>query len=66
MSEMIPVLELQDVWLRIPVDSRETRTLNKALLRSVTGGAIKRTTGGAEIEAISASSDVASQSAFDL
>ena len=52
MSEMIPVLELQDVWLRIPVDSRETRTLKKALLRSVTGGAIKRTSGGAEIEAI--------------
>ena len=52
MSEQDPVLELQDVWLRIPVDSRETRTLKKALLRSVTGGAIKRTTGGAEIEAI--------------
>ena len=52
MSHMNPVLELQDVWLRIPVDSRETRTLKKALFRSVTGGAIKRTSGGAEIEAL--------------
>lgn len=52
MSEQNPILELQDVWLRIPVDSRETRTLKKALLRSFTGGAIKRTSGGAEIEAL--------------
>jgi lipopolysaccharide transport system ATP-binding protein len=52
MSEKTPVLELQDVWLRIPVDYQETRTLKKALLRSVTGGAIKRTSGGAEIEAL--------------
>jgi ABC-type polysaccharide/polyol phosphate transport system ATPase subunit len=47
-----PVLELHDVWLRIPVNSRETRTLKKALIRSVTGGALKRTSGGAEIEAL--------------
>jgi ABC-type polysaccharide/polyol phosphate transport system ATPase subunit len=47
-----PVLELRDVWLRIPVNSRETRTLKKALIRSVTGGALKRTSGGAEIEAL--------------
>ena len=47
-----PVLELQDVWLRIPLNSRETRTLKKALIRSVTGGALRRTSGGAEIEAL--------------
>jgi ABC-type polysaccharide/polyol phosphate transport system ATPase subunit len=47
-----PVLELRDVWLRIPVSSRETRTLKKALIRSVTGGSLKKTSGGAEIEAL--------------
>ncbi len=49
---MNPILVLNNVWLRIPVDSRETRTLKKALLSSVTGGAVKRTSKGAEIEAI--------------
>lgn len=52
MSQQTPVLELRDVWLRIPVISRETRTLKKALIRSVTGGALKQTSGGAEIEAL--------------
>lgn len=52
MNEPTPVLELRDVWLRIPVNSRETRTLKKALIRSVTGGALKKTSGGAEIEAL--------------
>ncbi|MDH4406615.1 MAG: ATP-binding cassette domain-containing protein [Cyanobium sp. D14.bin.5] len=52
MSESIPVLEMHDVWLRIPVQSRETRTLKKALIRSVTGGALRKTSGGAEIEAL--------------
>lgn len=47
-----PVLELCDVWLRIPVSTRETRTLKKALLRSLTGGAIHQTRYGAEIEAL--------------
>ena len=47
-----PVLELQDVWLRIPVNTRETRTLKKALIRSVTGGALSQTSGGAEIAAL--------------
>jgi ABC-type polysaccharide/polyol phosphate transport system ATPase subunit len=47
-----PVLELRDVWLKIPVNSRETRTLKKALIRSLTGGALKQTHSGAEIEAL--------------
>lgn len=47
-----PVLDLHDVWLRIPVSSRETRTLKKALLRSLTGGALHQTRYGAEIEAL--------------
>jgi lipopolysaccharide transport system ATP-binding protein len=47
-----PVLELRDVWLRIPVSTKETRTLKKALLRSLTGGALHQTRYGAEIEAL--------------
>jgi ABC-type polysaccharide/polyol phosphate transport system ATPase subunit len=47
-----PVLELRDVWLRIPVNTRETRTLKKALIRSLTGGALRTTRAGAEIEAL--------------
>jgi ABC-type polysaccharide/polyol phosphate transport system ATPase subunit len=45
-------LELQDVWLRIPVFSNETRSLKKALLRSVTGGAITKSRTGTSIEAL--------------
>ena len=52
MSQSDAVLDLQDVWLRIPVQSRETRTLKKALIRSVTGGVLRKTKGGAEIEAL--------------
>jgi ABC-type polysaccharide/polyol phosphate transport system ATPase subunit len=47
-----PILELRDVWLRIPVSTKETRTLKKALLRSLTGGALHQTRYGAEIEAL--------------
>jgi ABC-type polysaccharide/polyol phosphate transport system ATPase subunit len=47
-----PVLELSDVWLRIPVNTREVRTLKKALIRSVTGGALRKTARGTEIEAL--------------
>jgi ABC-type polysaccharide/polyol phosphate transport system ATPase subunit len=46
------VLELRDVWLRIPVNTREVRTLKKALIRSVTGGALRKTSSGTEIEAL--------------
>ena len=46
------VLDLRDVWLRIPVDTREARTVKKAIIRSVTGGALKRTNRGTEIEAL--------------
>ena len=48
----VPILELRDVWLRIPVPTKETRTLKKALLRSLTGGALHQTRYGAEIEAL--------------
>jgi ABC-type polysaccharide/polyol phosphate transport system ATPase subunit len=47
-----PILELRDVWLRIPVATRETRTLKKALLRSLTGGTLHQTRYGAEIDAL--------------
>jgi lipopolysaccharide transport system ATP-binding protein len=47
-----PVLELQDIWLRIPVLTTETRSLKKVLIRSVTGGALRKAGGGAEIEAL--------------
>jgi ABC-type polysaccharide/polyol phosphate transport system ATPase subunit len=47
-----PVLELRDVWLRIPVNTREIRTIKKALIRSVTGGALRKTARGTEIEAL--------------
>ncbi len=46
------VLQLQDVWLKIPVRTTETRTLKSALVRSVTGGALKRSGAGAVIEAL--------------
>jgi len=51
-ADPIPVLELRDVWLRIPVNTREVRTLKKALIRSVTGGALRKTAKGTEIEAL--------------
>lgn len=47
-----PVLELRDVWLRIPVNTRETRTLKKSLIRSLTGGSLQRTRSGAQIDAL--------------
>jgi ABC-type polysaccharide/polyol phosphate transport system ATPase subunit len=51
-SAASPVLELRDVWLRIPVVTMETRSLKKALIRSVTGGALRSAGSGAEIEAL--------------
>lgn len=47
-----PVIELRDVWLRIPVNTREIRTLKKALIRSLTGGVLQKTKNGTEIEAL--------------
>ena len=52
MDDSRPVLDLRDVWLRIPVNTREVRTLKKALIRSVTGGALRKTSKGTEIEAL--------------
>jgi ABC-type polysaccharide/polyol phosphate transport system ATPase subunit len=52
MADPAPVLELRDVWLRIPVNTREVRTLKKAIIRSVTGGALRKTASGTEIEAL--------------
>lgn len=52
MDNSRPTLELRDVWLRIPVNTREVRTLKKALIRSVTGGTLRRTSKGTEIEAL--------------
>ena len=47
-----PVLMLDRVSLRIPVFTTETRSLKKALLRSVTGGQLRRSRGGAQITAL--------------
>ena len=47
-----PVLVLEDVSLRIPVFTTETRSLKKALLRSVTGGQLRQSRGGAQITAL--------------
>jgi lipopolysaccharide transport system ATP-binding protein len=47
-----PVIELRNVDLRIPVFSIEMRSLKNVLIRSVTGGRLRRSRGGAEIEAL--------------
>lgn len=48
----LPVLQLDDVCLSIPVHSHETRFLKSVLTRSVTGGALHRSRGGARIDAL--------------
>lgn len=45
-------LELDNVWLKIPINTREVRTLKKAIVRSVTGGALRSTAKGTSIEAL--------------
>lgn len=45
-------LELQDAGLRIPINTREARTMKKALLRSLTGGKLHKTPKGTEVEAL--------------
>ena len=46
------VLRLEDVCLDIPVFTTETRSLKSALIRSVTGGGLRRRGGGAVITAL--------------
>jgi ABC-type polysaccharide/polyol phosphate transport system ATPase subunit len=46
------VLELSNVWLRIPIYTHEARTIKKTLIRSVTGGAMQRNSKGTEVEAL--------------
>ena len=46
------VIELKDVGLDIPVYTTETRTLKSSLIRSVTGGKLRRRRGGAVITAL--------------
>lgn len=46
------VIRLKDVGLEIPVFTTETRTLKSVLLRSVTGGALRRGRSGAVITAL--------------
>ena len=48
----LPVLRLKAVELQIPVFSSETRSLKAALLRSVTGGQLRRGRSGAVITAL--------------
>ena len=47
-----PVLELDRVGLDIPVATTETRSLKSSLLRSVTGGRLKRSQSGAVVTAL--------------
>ena len=53
MASSSPVIELQDVSLRITVSSRELRTLKRALISTMTGGALFKTAKGTTIEALS-------------
>ena len=47
-----PVLELENVGLEIPVRTTETRSLKSQLIRSVTGGSLSRSRGGAVVTAL--------------
>ena len=51
-AEQQVVLRLEDVCLDIPVASTETRSLKSALIRSVTGGRLHRSRGGAVVTAL--------------
>jgi lipopolysaccharide transport system ATP-binding protein len=51
-TDSASAIELRDIWLSIPVNTKETRTLKKALIRSLTGGALRRTKSGATIDAL--------------
>ena len=51
-QDRIPVLELENVGLEIPVLTTETRSLKSTLIRSVTGGRLSRSRGGAVITAL--------------
>ena len=51
-SPNFPILQLEQVGLEIPVFSPHTRSLKSALIRSVTGGHIKRDRSGAVITAL--------------
>jgi lipopolysaccharide transport system ATP-binding protein len=46
------ILEMRDVGLQIPVFTTEMRSLSSSLLRSVTGGTLRRDRRGAVIEAL--------------
>jgi lipopolysaccharide transport system ATP-binding protein len=47
-----PILEMRGVGLQIPVFTTEMRSLGSSLLRSVTGGTLRRERSGAVIEAL--------------
>lgn len=51
-SRLGPILEMENITLRIPVFTNEMRSLGSTLLRSVTGGGMTRQRGGAMIEAL--------------
>ena len=48
----VPIIQMRDVWLKIPVNTREVRTLKKTLIRSLTGGAFQKTAQGTKVEAL--------------
>jgi ABC-type polysaccharide/polyol phosphate transport system ATPase subunit len=47
-----PILEMRGVSLQIPVFTTEMRSLGSTLLRSVTGGSLRRARSGAVVEAL--------------
>ena len=51
-DERPPVLVLENVGLEIPVLTTETRSLKSTLIRSVTGGRLNRSRGGAVVTAL--------------
>ena len=51
-SGLGPILEMESVGLQIPVYTTEMRSLGSTLIRSVTGGGLRRHKGGAVIDAL--------------
>lgn len=51
-GKSLPVLEMHDVGLQIPVFTTEMRSLGSTLIRSVTGGRMRRRGKGAMIDAL--------------
>ena len=51
-NKPMPVIEIENVCLRIPISTQGSRSLKNALIRSVTGGTIRKTRKGTVVEAL--------------